>query len=466
MAQLLFAAAHRSSGKTTITAGVCATLRRRGLTVQPFKKGPDYIDPMWLTMAAGRTCDNLDFHTMGEAEMLSLVARRTVGADVAVIEANKGLFDGLDPEGGDSSAALAALLGSPVVLVVEARGMTRGVAPLLLGYQAFAPDLRIAGVILNKVGGARHEAKLRAAVERYTDLPVFGAVARDAKLEITERHLGLVPSIELTEAEAKVETIARAVAAQVDVERLLEVARMAPAPAVAAGPAPAAGHRVLRLGIVRDSAFGFYYPGDLEALRAAGAGLVPIDALEDARLPDVDVLFIGGGFPETHMLALEANASLRAEVRDAIEAGMPAYAECGGLMYLSRAITWQGVRCEMAGVIPAETVMHATPQGRGYVRLAESADFPWPAVADGGGGAVIPAHEFHYSSLEGLDPDCRFAFDVLRGAGVDGRHDGIVHKNLLAGFAHLRDTAAHRWARRFVAFALARRDAARASRAG
>ncbi|MDA1117510.1 MAG: cobyrinic acid a,c-diamide synthase, partial [Proteobacteria bacterium] len=205
----------------------------------------------------------------------------------------------------------------------------------------------------------------------------------------------------------------------------------------------------LRLGIARDSAFGFYYPGDLEALRAAGAELVPFDALRDRRLPQVDALFIGGGFPETHMDALAANAGLRAEVRKAIEDGMPAYAECGGLMYLARSIEWNGRRAEMAGVLPADIVMHARPVGRGYVHLRETGCGPWPARPAG----VICAHEFHYSSVENLAPGLEFAYDVERGHGIDGRHDGIIYKNLLACYAHLRDVAGHHWAARFVEFA-------------
>jgi cobyrinic acid a,c-diamide synthase len=206
------------------------------------------------------------------------------------------------------------------------------------------------------------------------------------------------------------------------------------------------------VGIARDAAFGFYYPGDLEALRAAGAELVAFDALRDRRLPKIDALFIGGGFPETHMEALAANAALRAEVRKAIESGLPAYAECGGLMYLARSIEWNARRAEMAGVLPADIVMHARPVGRGYVHLRETGRGLWPARPSGE-AALIRAHEFHYSSVERLAPGVRFAYDVERGYGIDGRHDGIVHKNLLASYTHLRDVAGNRWARRFVEFA-------------
>ena len=451
MNRLLISAAHKSSGKTTLCVGLCAALRARGLVVQPFKKGPDFIDPMWLSLAAGRDCHNLDFYLMGRDEILRSFATRSRGADISLIEGNKGLYDGLSLDGSNSNAALATLLETPVVLVIDARGMTRGIAPLILGYQAFDPQIRIAGVILNQLGGSRHEAKLRAVIEHYTDVPVLGAVHRDDRFAIVERHLGLMPSNEATAAREKIDTIAALVAASVDLDRLIAVSSRAPAhTGTAAEPAIPASipHPDVRIGIPRDAAFAFYYPGDLEALRAAGAELVTIDTLKDAKLPEVDALFIGGGFPEVFMEQLEANASLRHDIRQAIEGGLPAYAECGGLMYLARSISWRGKRCEMAGVIPGDVVMHDRPMGRGYVQLRETGKNPWPLP----GSAEVRAHEFHYSSLENLAPGTIYAYDVMRGNGVDGQHDGIVHKNLLACYAHLRDLEDNHWTRRFVQF--------------
>jgi cobyrinic acid a,c-diamide synthase len=461
MNRLFISAAHKSSGKTTLCIGLAAALRARGETVQPFKKGPDYIDPLWLGLAAGRPCYNLDPYLSGAEELRAEFAQRMQGASLGLVEGNKGLYDGLALDGSNSNAALAAMLGAPVVLVIDARGMTRGIAPLILGFQAFDRNIRIAGVILNQLGGARHEAKLRAVIAHYTGVPVLGAVQYDEQLTIVERHLGLVPSNEAEAARTRVEEIAARIASQVDLDALLAVARPENQGQTTFSDAgdekktwsvPDFRGVSLRVGIARDSAFGFYYPGDLEALRAAGAELVPFDALRDRRLPAVDALFIGGGFPETHMDALAANAELRAAVRSAIESGMPAYAECGGLMYLARWIEWNGRRAEMAGVLPADIVMHARPVGRGYVHLRETGRGPWPARA-AGAPALIRAHEFHYSSVENLAPGLAFAYDVERGYGIDGRHDGIVVKNLLASYAHLRDVAGHRWAARFVEFA-------------
>ena len=448
MNRLLISAAHKSSGKTTVCIGLCAALRARGAVVQPFKKGPDYIDPLWLGLAAGRPCYTLDAYLSGADEVRAEFARRMAGATVGIVEGNKGLYDGLDLDGSNSNAALAALLGTPVILVIDARGMTRGIAPLILGYQAFDRNIRIAGVILNQLGGARHEAKLRAVIRHYTDVPVLGAIQHDDSLTIVERHLGLVPSNETETPQQRIGEIGARVAAGVDLDQLLAIAaQVAPLPAMVPDAGAADGRRV-RLGIVRDAAFGFYYPGDLDALAAAGAELVPISALHDHRLPPLDGLFIGGGFPEMHLDALAANASLRHELRAAIDAGMPAYAECGGLMYLARSIETNGRSAPMVGAIAADIVMHTRPVGRGYVHLRETGRGLWPQP----GTAEIRAHEFHYSSVENLAPGTRFAYRVERGHGIDGKHDGIVVNNLLASYSHLRDVTANPWARRFVDF--------------
>lgn len=450
MSQIFISAAHKSSGKTTVALGLCAALRARGLDVRPFKKGPDYIDPMWLARAAGHDCHNLDYYTMDDNEIKDTVGFYASGSDISIIEGNKGLYDGLDLDGSNSNAALAKLLCTPVVLVLDARGMTRGIAPLILGYQNFDPDIRIAGVILNQLGGSRHESKLRAVIEHYTDVPVIGAVSKNPDLQILERHLGLIPSNELDHAERQIKSIGDVIENQVELDTLISQAKSSPTP-----PAPATSPfhidplpEPLRIGIAKDEAFGFYYPGDLEAMQQAGAVLVDIDMLHDKTLPEIDGLLIGGGFPESCMEALQANESLRLAVRYAIEAGLPAYAECGGLMYLARSLKWKEKTCTMAGVIPGDAVMHEHPQGRGYVHLETTADFPWQS----GTGKAIAAHEFHYSALERLDAPDAYAFKVIRGMGVDGEHDGYLYKNLLACYSHQRSTRSNRWTQHFLEF--------------
>ena len=490
MNRMLISAAHKSSGKTMVSIGLCAALKARGHVVQPFKKGPDYIDPMWLSQAAGHVCRNLDLYLMERNDIIATFAQHS--AEVNLVEGNKGLYDGLALDGSNSNAALAKLLNLPVMLVIDARGMTRGIAPLILGYQAFDRDINIAGVILNNLGGSRHESKLRAVIEHYTDVPVIGAIHHDERLSIIERHLGLMPSNESHVATAKIKQIGEAVAEQVDLDKLLALSQK---PALdipqnsphsnslpegertnvknvlqfpaKVSPLPC-GEKV-RIGIARDRSFGFYYADDLDAIEAAGAELVPFDALRDAQLPEVDGLYIGGGFPEMCAAELEANVSLRADIKQAIEGGMPAYAECGGLMYLSRSIDYQGRAYQMVGAIAGDVKMHDKPIGRGYVHLKEDEAHPWPRPrplaesppiqlspgwrkGNRENQSLILAHEFHYSSLENLPPDSGFAYHVERGYGIDGDRDGLIVHNLLASYTHLRTIGSCYWATRFVAF--------------
>ncbi len=461
MAHLFISAAHKSSGKTTVTLGLCRALRNLGQRVQAFKKGPDYIDPIWHGLASGRPSYNLDFHMMGAGEISALFARHAGRADVSLIEGNKGLYDGMDLEGGNSNAALAKLLKAPVVLVLDTQGMTRGVAPLILGYQAFDKEVRIAGVILNKVGGPRHEEKLRAVIERYTDVKILGAVRTDASLAIVERHLGLMPGNEAEEAEARIEAIAARVVEQVDLQAVLDLARAAPM-IDAAGQAPASAPQRqagLRLAYAQDRAFGFYYQEDLDTLRDAGVELLRVDTLKDAALPECDGLVIGGGFPEVFAEGLAANAGLRGDIRRAVEAGLPVYAECGGLMYLSRSLSWNGPKHDMVGVVPGDVVMGSRPVGRGYAVLEETAGNLWPPQAE-----AIPAHEFHYSHLENLPSGLNYAYRVLRGHGIADGMDGYVHKHLLASYCHRRGSGPQGWINPFLDQARAYRSKREAAR--
>jgi len=461
MARFLVSAAHKSSGKTTVSIGLCAALTARGLKVQAFKKGPDYIDPMWLGQASGQPCFNLDPYLMTAEQINASFAHYSARADISLVEGNKGLYDGLALDGSNSNAALAHLLELPVVLVLDARGMTRGIAPLILGYQAFDTRIRIAGVILNQLGGSRHESKLRAVIEHYTNVTVIGAIAHDPQLALVERHLGLMPNQECDDAAKHVRTIGQRIAEQVDLGKIIDLAHSAlplPAPPVstplpvdAVTPAPVLASQPLRLGIMRDKAFGFYYPDDLLALEAAGAELVPVNALQDSALPAVDGLFIGGGFPEVFMPELQANRALRSNIRNAIEAGLPVYAECGGLMYLARTLRWNDTHVKMVGALPVDVLMHERPVGRGYVTLKTTADALW-LTSTVPAGQTLRGHEFHYSSLENVSPELKFAYKVLRGHGVDGERDGVVYRNVLASYAHLRSGAGSDWAKEFVNF--------------
>ena len=454
MPSLYLSAAHKSSGKTTVAIGLNAAFRARGLTVQPFKKGPDYIDPIWLGLAAGKPCYSLDFFNTNKDETIADFQMRSASAELSIIEGNKGLYDGLDLDGSNSNAALAKALGTPVILVIDVRGTMRGIAPLLLGYQAFDPGVKIAGVIANLCGGQRHESKLRAAVKHYTDIPFLGALDRDPALALAEQHLGLIPGHEDDASLDKIAGIRNAVSEQLDLQQIFDISEGAKQPPLPTIPFPLSSNLRfpgLRIGIARDRAFGFYYPADLEAFQQYGAELVPIDTLSDKKLPEIDGLFIGGGFPERHAAALQANSSLRDAIKNAIEQGLPAYAECGGLMYLSQRLSWHDQTWDMVGAIPGNAVMHDKPCGRGYVKLNENQSvFPWPKTHVS--TSTIHAHEFHYSSIEGLLDTQPFAYEVLRGSGITQNSDGLVYKNLLASYAHLRNTRDTPWVGRFLSF--------------
>ena len=432
----------------------------RGLRVQSFKKGPDYIDPLWLGRAAGKPCFNLDFFTMSHAEIAATFAARSAGSDISLIEGNKGLFDGLDVEGTDSNAALAGMLSAPVVLVIDTSGMTRGIAPLINGYLNFGTNIDIRGVILNKVGGSRHESKLRAALERYTDIEVLGAIGRDQALEIPERHLGLIPANESHNADSTIARLSDAVSGSVDIDRIIQIAESSKAPVSAETPDSSRPGTDIRIAIARDSAFNFYYQDDLDAFARAGAELITFDTLNNPCLPDADGLFIGGGFPETHLTALSQNKRLLEDIHQSLESGMPAYAECGGLMYLAESIRWRDEKNDMVGIVPGDIVVEKSPQGRGYVVLEQLGEGLWPMVSGDSDASSkrIPAHEFHYARLILESDETKYAYSVIRGHGIDGQHDGLIIGNLLAGFVHHRHTSANPWVSRFVEFVRDEKD--------
>jgi len=454
MAHLFISAAHKSSGKTTLTMGLCAALHHRGLVVQPFKKGPDYIDPMWLHRATTRDCYNLDFYTMQKSEILSTFHKHNDSADIALIEGNKGLYDGLDLDGSNSNAALAKLLHAPVVLVIDARGMTRGIAPLILGYQAFDKDINIAGIIINQLGGQRHESKLRAVIEKYTDVPVIGAVYQNTELTMVERHLGLIPSNEASDAHNKITKIGKVIADQVNLDKIIAISNTTTLQKQTQRNIPdVINSQKLEIGVMQDAAFGFYYPDDLQALIEKGAKIITINSLADKKLPvKLNGLFIGGGFPETHMPELAKNSELLNDIKNAINNGLPVYAECGGLMYLTRSISWKGKKFTMVGAINADTVMEEKPQGRGYVQLEANNNHPWLKKSNDSANAIknISAHEFHYSKLINISENEKYAFKVLRGTGITNKQDGLIINNSLACYTHQRNTASNQWATQFI----------------
>ena len=446
---LLISSPQGRSGKTVVTIGLCNALKRKGLSVQPFKKGPDYIDPSWLTVATGRSCRNLDLFLIPEDRLLHSFHRSCEGVNLAIVEGAMGLYDGLDSYG--TTAEIACLLNLPILLVVNTSRMTTSIAAMVKGYQLFQTDIKIAGVILNYVSGRRHEEKLRGAVEQHCGIPVVGSIPRDPDLLIAERHLGLIPSRETSEAMSLVERIGKKLEPYLDLEGILTIAkefrppRTVPFPS---GERPSEDRNEERedqpikakIGVMRDRAFNFYYPENLEALEKEGAQLIFINSFMD-RLPEVDGLYFGGGFPEFFLEDLEKNRELREDIARAIEEGLPVYAECAGLMYLCRSIHWQGRSYEMVGIIPAEVQLSEKPEGHGYVIVEVIGENPFFPI-----GLTLRGHEFHHSSLSSLR-GLPFAYQVKRGQGIHHQLDGIVYKNLFASYVHLHALGTPEWAR-------------------
>ncbi|MBF0176909.1 MAG: cobyrinate a,c-diamide synthase [Magnetococcales bacterium] len=450
--RVMISATRKSSGKTLLSLGLSALLTRSGLAVQTFKKGPDFIDPKWLTAATGRPCVNLDFYIMGGDRIHGLFQQAATGADLNLVEGNHGLFDGQDPEGGDCSAALARWLETPVILVVDCRNLARSVAPLVCGHLHFPGGDVIAGLILNNVATSRQEGRLRTVLERYCPSPILGVLPRSDAMVIHERHLGLTPTEEGSGLERTINRITGHMARHVDLEAVLKVAQQTSPPSWRAPspfppPSSDANRSRIRVGFAADRAFHFYYPENLSALRQQGVELIPFNLLEDTGLPHVDGLFIGGGFPEMFMETLEANQGMMSSLRLAAARGMPIYAECGGLMVLAETLRWDNQGVHMAGLLPIEVTMEKRPQGYGYMEIEGTGETTWPPP-----GETVRCHEFHYSHITRIGKGIRFAYRVRRGTGIDGQHDGILHRSILASYAHIHAVGAPSWARFLAQF--------------
>ncbi|WP_437983916.1 cobyrinate a,c-diamide synthase [Sorangium sp. So ce117] len=400
--RLVVAGTASGVGKTTATVAIARALRARGLQVALFKCGPDYLDPTYHARAVAGTSHNLDGWMMGREAVLSTFAAETAGADVALIEGVMGLFDGASPTGEEGSTAeIAKWLEAPVALVVDASGMARSVAALVQGFAGFDPALRVAAVVCNQVGSRGHLDILRQAQAQVNrSLPVLGGLPRDEAQRFPERHLGLRTADEAALPEERLDHWGAQAEAWIGLDALLEIARAAPplpAAGAAATPGAAAGAQRgrARIGLAFDEAFHFYYADNLRRLEAAGAELVRFSPIGDARLPDVDALYLGGGYPEVHAERLAANAALRGEIRAFAGRGGPIYAECGGLMYLTEAIrTLDGRAHPMVGLVPAEAAMCEKLQALGYVEVETQA-----RTILGGAGLRFRGHQFRYSEL-------------------------------------------------------------------
>lgn len=428
-----------------LAVGLLARWRQRGKAVVPFKKGPDYIDAAWLGRASGMECHHLDPFLMDGERLLSSYLRHSFKGDGALIEGNRGLYDGVDPNGTYSTAELAKSLRVPVIVLLDATKTTRTAAAMALGLRQMDPDVEIRGIVLNRVAGARHESVLVKSIERYAGLPVLGAIPRLKGLRFPERHLGLVPPQEHGSHFDVIARAAEAVGEHVDCESVWEVAQGAGELRCDDPPGEMASPGVtgrFRVGLIKDEVFHFYYPENLEALEGRGAELVALSAIEAEGLPRVDALYVGGGFPEMRAEQLAANDGLRRDIRLAVEDGLPVYAECGGLMYLGKALRVRGREFPMVGALPLVTEIHSRPQGHGYTTLEVVEENPFFSV-----GLAVKGHEFHYSRIASLsEEDVHFAFRVTRGTGMDGKREGMVRKNVLATYTHLHALGCDEWA--------------------
>jgi cobyrinic acid a,c-diamide synthase len=447
-------------GKTTIVSGLLIALRNRKIKVQSYKVGPDYIDPGYHSLASGRPCHNLDSWLMPEERLLSMFAATSEGMDIAIVEGVMGLFDG-GSGGVASTASVARLLKAPVVLVVNARSAGESVAAVVLGFKQYDPEVRLAGVILNQVGSDSHQLMVTEAVERI-GVKVLGVIRRDDNLKVPERHLGLLPVTE-NQAESVLANIHAAIAGQLDVPALLELAATAadlPIP-----PAPALPViRRARIGVAQDEAFSFYYPESLRGLEEVGAELIPFSPLRDKQLPPVDGLLFGGGFPEMFLAQLAENHSMLDSIRMASERGAPIVAECGGYMYLCRNVeSFDGQKYPMVGLIPENCRMEKRLQAVGYVEATACVDNVLCRA-----GETLRGHEFHFSRMEPAEPNQQGqpAFMIRKkrtGANAPG---GYAGNNLLASYLHIHFAGNPDAARRFVDCCAGGGQAGRASADG
>lgn len=467
MKTIMLAAPHSGSGKTTVASLVCLALRRRGLRVQPFKAGPDYLDPTHLTRAAGQETRTLDSFLMPRERLRALFARAAAQAEVGVIEGVMGLYDGRDPESdAHSSADLARLLGVPVVLVIDAGGMARTAAAVATGLRDFGTGIDVAGVILNRLGSARHAELCEAALTQ-AGLPLLGWVPRDAALELPSRHLGLLSAQESRwdeEAALAATRFLRLDALLAAAPPGVDAAPPAPQGSPPQGAAPRNLTGRVRLGYAHDEAFHFYYPDALDELRLAGAELVPFSPLRDPALPPgVGGLLFGGGYPEVHARALSANAALRGEIRAFAASGRPVVGECGGLMYLAQTLTdLSGETHEMCGVVPYHTRMTGGVT-LGYRDAEAAGDSPLAKA-----GTRLRGHEFHFSALvhppvppagavhPASSPRLAHPAYRWRGPGGEEVQEGYAYGNVLASYLHLHYGGLPETARRLVAACRAR----------
>jgi len=429
--RLVIAGVTSGVGKTSISIALMNALREKGYIVQGFKVGPDYIDPSYHTSITGRQSRNLDPWLMGEKGLLTSFNNASKDANFAVIEGVMGLFDGLSGSSNFASTAhVAKLLKSPVVLVMDAAKAARSIAAVALGFAKFDTGIKIAGLILNNVAGEKHAKYCVDAIRQKVKVPVLGTIRRNKEIELQERHLGLIPTTERKELEKQILAVANYMKEQIDVDKVVSIARRVPGLHIKNNSI--AKNIKTTIAVALDESFNFYYADNFDTLRSLGAELRFFSPVNDETIPDADGLFLGGGFPEVLADKLEKNSGMLHSIKNAATNGMPIYAECGGLMYLTKSITeFDGKKHSMVDLFDADTVMdkkltlnYTEAKIAGSCLVAKS-------------GKTVRGHEFHYSKIDNVRKDTRFAYKLSKGKGINGRMDGLMEYNTLASYMHL-----------------------------
>ncbi|WNY23393.1 Cobyrinate a,c-diamide synthase [Methanimicrococcus hongohii] len=464
--RVLISADRSSSGKTTISMGIMAALKAQGYVVQPFKVALDYIDPEYHTEIVGRRSRNLDGYLMGEDGVLDVfthgcdsLENEGVPADIAVIEGVRGLYEGLDADTDmGSTAQISKMLKCPVIMVINARSMTRSCAALIKGFASFDPDVNIAGVILNNVGSQRHADKAVAAIESTTGIPVIGVVYRNPDLDFWMRELGLIPIPEGRKTydrfADRIKLIETTVKNSVDFDKLVQIAKTAgpiETPAKSRFEEAEVSDEIPpKIGVAFDDAFNFYYPDNMDLLQAEGAEIELFSPIYDSKLPDVDALYIGGGTPEIYASELSLNKSMKEAIQKASAAGMPIFAESAGMNYLTKEMTIKktgspDVSFKMVGIFDCSTVYGSGKRVVTYTNGVFEKDTPI-----GKAGNKFIAHEFHHSILEDISDDIEFTIDITRGIGIIDKKDGMIVKNTIGTYVHYHGASYADFAKDFV----------------
>lgn len=433
------------SGKTVVSCGLITCFKDMGFDVSGFKKGPDYIDAAWLSLALDKPARNLDSFMMGFQKVRYSFLKNACNSGINIIEGNRGLFDGGDNKGIHSTAELSKLLKSPVIIIQDVSKVTRTAAASILGCKNLDHKVKIKGVILNRVAGDRHESVVRSSIEEITGIPVIGAIPKlKNKLILPSRYLGLITPIEFEKNSVLLNELKNVIKNNVDVKKILTIARKVPP--IESEEFEEVNQNInvnkanVKIGYFKDKSFSFYYPENLEMLEARGAELVKISSIHNVDFDDLDALYIGGGFPEMNLNNLSTNQGMIAEIKKLAEYGLPIYAECGGLMYLADEIIWKERKYSLSGVLPISISIYNKPQGHGYCTMTVDSENPFYEI-----GTKIRGHEFHYSKINDYAPNINSCLNVSRGVGCFYKRDGLIYKNVLASYLHVHALATPEW---------------------